>query len=197
MDSLLYLGAGEDESDDDDDEQESEAGEAEEAASSAGAATSASAAAAAAVVDYAALERAGLRVATDLRTTETYKRLGEAEEEEREAKKRQEEQADEDKAVREAAAAAEAERLNPKKIDERLGWKKRFDDTGEGFRQKEKRKRMNGQQARDSNYVVRSCAATRARPALSARAHMASSHFLGLCVAGGGEAETEARHDEL
>ena len=40
-----------------------------------------------------------------------------------------------------------------KKIDERVGYKKRFDTTREDFRTKEKRKRQMGQQNRDGNWV--------------------------------------------
>ena len=43
--------------------------------------------------------------------------------------------------------------LDKRKLDERIGYKKRFDSTGEDFRSKEKRKRQLGQQNRDGNWV--------------------------------------------
>lgn len=46
----------------------------------------------------------------------------------------------------------QSELLDPKKIDERIGYKKRYAETGEDFRAKEKRKRLMGQQNRDGNY---------------------------------------------
>ena len=52
-----------------------------------------------------------------------------------------------------ASLARAAALLDKKKIDEKIGYKKRFDKTGEDFRQKEKRKRQNGQQNRDGNWV--------------------------------------------
>jgi len=107
-----------------------------------------------AVIDFAALERAGYRTSTDLRQTDTYKRLDEAAENEREADaaRHAADQArrDEEKA---AIERAKSELLDPQKIDERIGYKKRYAETGEDFRAKEKRKRLMGQQNRDGNYV--------------------------------------------
>jgi hypothetical protein len=144
MDSLLYLGADEEDDDDDDDEEEEEeeetpAQEPEKKDASAGSGS----------LDFAALQRAGYSTATDLRETATYKLLGEAEEREREAKRLEAEAAAVVEAARlKAAEEAQEALLNQKKQDEKAGYKKRFDQTGENFRAKEKRKREQGQQSR-------------------------------------------------
>ena len=144
MDSLLYLGAGEEDDDDDDDEEEEEeeetpAQEPEKKDASAGSGS----------LDFAALQRAGYSTATDLRETATYKLLGEAEEREREAKRLEAKAAAVVEAARlKAAEEAQEALLNQKKQDEKAGYKKRFDQTGENFRAKEKRKREQGQQSR-------------------------------------------------
>ena len=44
-------------------------------------------------------------------------------------------------------------RLDAKKIDEKIGFKKRYAETGEDFRAKEKRKRDMGQQNSGGDYV--------------------------------------------
>ena len=146
MDSLLYLGAGDGDDDDDEEEEEEEEEEEVGAGPSAGASTGS--------VDYEALERAGLKKTYALTETETYKRLGEEAKrgrEEAEAKRIADEQAEEARLA--AIETMQSELLDKKKIDERLGYKKRYAETGEDFRQKEKRKRSMGQQSRDSNYV--------------------------------------------
>ena len=62
-------------------------------------------------------------------------------------------------AAEEGAAAAETEErartaaMDQKAIDERVGYEKRYDRTKEDFRKKEERKRENGQQNRDGNWV--------------------------------------------
>jgi hypothetical protein len=147
MDSLLHLGLDADGSDSD--ESSSDGDGAAELAPSPREEAGPSAA-----VDYEALQRAGLRAATDLRQTETYQRL-EAEEAEKK-----------DKAAAAAAAAAQAEAerkeaiekanaelLDKKKIDAKLGYEKRYDRTKEDFRAKEARKRAHGQQASSGDYV--------------------------------------------
>lgn len=150
MDSLCYIGAA----DDDDDEEESESEEEVEpepkAQRTAGAGSSSSAA-----IDYDALRRAGFSdTASDLTQTATFQRL----EAESAAKLEAEEtrRKEEERERAEYAAAQEkasAELLNRKKIDESLGYEKRYDRTREDFRTKEKRKRAMGQQNRDGNYV--------------------------------------------
>ena len=143
MDSLLYVGAGDDDSDDDDDDDEDE-DEVEQKKPKTEVAS----------FDYTALERAGYKTTGDLRQTETYQKLTAAEETEREEKQAAKE--------REAAAAAaakaakeekEAELLNQKKLDEKMGWEKRYDRTKEDFRNKEKRKRSQGQQSHGTDWV--------------------------------------------
>ena len=146
MDSLLYVGAADDDDDDDDDDDGESQEEHEEEADEAKPAAPA--------VDYEALQRAGLKATSDLRQTETYQKLTAAEEEEREAKKLAREREAEAKAEAVAAQeAAKSELLNRKKMDEKLGWEKRYDRTKEDFRAKEKRKRDAGQQSRDSSWV--------------------------------------------
>lgn len=153
MDSLLYLGAGEEDDDEDEEEEEPEQEEApapENKASSAGSGS----------LDFAALQRAGYSTATDLRETATYKLLGEAEEREREAKRLEAEAAAEAEAARiKAAEEAQEALLNQKKLDEKAGYKKRYDQTGENFRAKEKRKREQGQQNRYARraFTLRNC----------------------------------------
>ena len=150
MDSLLYLGAGadddndDDDDDDDDDDKEEEPQMQEEMEKKKPDSLVGSGS-----LDFAALQRAGYSTATDLRETATYKLLGEAEEREREAKRMAAEAEAEAEAARvKVMEAAQEELLNQKKIDEKLGYKKRFDQTGENFRAKEKRKREQGQQSR-------------------------------------------------
>lgn len=142
MDSLLYVGAG-DEDDEDDEDDEEEGGEDEPAPDKK-----------APAVDFAALERAGYKATRDLTTTETYQRIAQKEEEDHE-QERLVKQREKEEAAAAAAAKAEAEEelLNRKKIDEKLGWEKRYDRTKEDFRSKEKRKRDMGQQSRDGNWV--------------------------------------------
>ena len=150
MDSLLYLGAGaddEDEDDDDDDDDEETPAELETEQKKADPAGSGS-------LDFAALQRAGYSTATDLRETATYKLLGEAEEREREAKRVAAEAEAEAEAARlKAVAEAQEALLNQKKMDEKQGYKKRFEHTGENFRAKEKRKRSMGQQSSTGDWV--------------------------------------------
>ena len=43
--------------------------------------------------------------------------------------------------------------MDTTKIDEKVGYEKRYDRTKEDFRKKEERKRKNGQQNRDGNWV--------------------------------------------
>ena len=146
MDSLLYVGGADDDDDDDEDDEEEEEGE--EAASAA------EPKAAAPVVDYAALQRAGFSGSAGLASTETYQRLSREEEQvqadklvelEREERERTEAAAAEDK--------ARSNLLDKKKIDERVGYKKRYDETREDFRSKEKRKRQMGQQNSGGDWV--------------------------------------------
>ena len=103
MDSLLYLGAANDDDDDDDDDEDEDEdehegegeGEGEEGGGEGEGdqvvkrkvtqAGEGGGGASQAVIDFAALERAGYRTSTDLRQTDTYKRLDEAAENEREA----------------------------------------------------------------------------------------------------------------
>ena len=146
MDSLLYLGAGADDDDDDDndDDEEEEPQVQEETEKKKPDSLVGSGS-----LDFAALQRAGYSTATDLRETATYKLLGEAEEREREAMRMEAEAEAEAEAARvKVMEAAQEELLNQKKMDEKLGYKKRFDQTGENFRAKEKRKREQGQQSR-------------------------------------------------
>ncbi|KAL1511167.1 hypothetical protein AB1Y20_005983 [Prymnesium parvum] len=147
MDSLLYVGAADG---DDSEEEGEEEGEEEDEASEAGP----SATVQKRELDFAALQRAGYESKSNLTQTATYKRLEEAEREAREKEAEGKAAAREEEARR-AAAAEElrSELLNRKAIDQKLGYKKRFDETGEGFRQKEKRKRELGQQNRDGNWV--------------------------------------------
>ena len=146
MDSLLYLGAGEEE------ESESESAEEEEGQEEQVHADAKPAPPPA--FDYAALQRAGYKESTDLRQTETYQKLTLAEEEGREEKRKAREREEEEAAAAQAAREAhEASLLNPKKIDEKLGWEKRYDRTKEDFRAKEKRKRNMGQQSSTGDWV--------------------------------------------
>ena len=145
MDSLLYLqGAAEGEDEDEDEDEEDE--EPVEAASSAAAAPSS--------IDYAALSRAGYKSATTLTETATYRRLGEEAKEAAEAAEAAAAAAAEAEAARKALLEErQRELLDTKKIDERLGYKKRYDETKEDFRSKEKRKRAAGQQSSAGDYV--------------------------------------------
>eukprot|EP00325_Prymnesiales_sp_UTEX-LB-985_P007959 CAMPEP_0174701930 /NCGR_PEP_ID=MMETSP1094-20130205/6397_1 /TAXON_ID=156173 /ORGANISM="Chrysochromulina brevifilum, Strain UTEX LB 985" /LENGTH=164 /DNA_ID=CAMNT_0015899641 /DNA_START=129 /DNA_END=623 /DNA_ORIENTATION=- len=148
MDSLLYLGAGNDDDDDDDDEEEEE----EEAEAEAEVPTAQ--AKDAVVVDFAALERAGYKAARKLTETETYQRLGEQMEEQKQAEEAKQAMEAEEKAARQAAIEKmQSDLLDVRKIDERIGYKKRYAETGEDFRSKEKRKRERGQQASAGDYV--------------------------------------------
>ena len=141
---MLYVGAGDEDDDDDDDDDDDEEEEVVVAQASSVAPS----------VDYEALQRAGLKATTDLRHTETYQKLTAKEEEAREANTVAAEKAAEAAAAAQAAAeAAKSELLDRKKLDEKLGWEKRYDRTKEDFRAKEKRKRDLGQQSRDGNWV--------------------------------------------
>ena len=143
MDSLLYLGAG------DEEESESESAAEEEQEEQVDAKPAADPA-----FDYAALQRAGYKEATDLRQTETYQKLRMAEEDEREEKRKASEQEAEEEVAAKAAREAEKEALlNQKKADEKNGWEKRYDRTKEDFRAKEKRKRSMGQQSSTGDWV--------------------------------------------
>ena len=150
MDSLAYLGALDDDDDDDDDAE----AEAEGEAGASTTAASATAAAAPPRVDFAALERAGYTGRSDLTETAEFKQK-EAEH----ARAREEKAAAAAAEERERAAAAETEErartaaMDQKAIDERVGYEKRYDRTKEDFRKKEERKRKNGQQNRDGNWV--------------------------------------------
>lgn len=170
MDSLLYVGAADDESDEEQEIEEQEE-ESEEGA------TGPSHPASVQQIDFAALQRAGYESASSLTQTATYKRLEEEEKEAFAAAAAAKATAAEEALRHEAAAEKlrvnhyspvlahvslhlkdrlqmpQSEMLNRKAIDERIGYKKRFDQTGEGFRQKEKRKRELGQQNRDGNWV--------------------------------------------
>ena len=143
MDSLLYVGAGDDDDDDDDDESDDEGQETEEAKAKS-----------APAVDYEALQRAGYKTSTDLRATETYRQLTAKEEEDKEQEKLARAKAAEEKKAAEDARLEEEEYLlNRKKIDEKIGWEKRYDRTKEDFRAKEKRKRDQGQQSSSGDWV--------------------------------------------
>ena len=145
MDSLLYLGAADDDDDDEQEEEEEEADEKKYPRSGAAGSSSVSTS----DIDFAALQRAGYSTSTDLRETETYRLLGEEEDRKREEKKAAAEAAAEAEISRLKAAEEEKEMLlNQKKMDEKIGYKKRFDEKGENFRTKEKRKREIGQQSR-------------------------------------------------
>ena len=151
MDSLLYLGAGDDDDDDDDDQEEEE----EEGTEAVQKAVSVDELKPAALnLSFEALQRAGYSATGSLTETETYKKLSEAEEHAREEKRQQHER-EQAEALEQQRAQEEAQRmlLDTKKIDERLGYEKRFAKTGEDFRAKEKRKRSQGQQGSGSNYV--------------------------------------------
>ena len=87
-------------------------------------------------------------------STDTFQRLTREEDAARVEKAEQVER--EDRERFEAMRAEEEARvalLDKKKIDERVGYKKRFDRTGEDFRTKEKRKRERGQQNSGGDYV--------------------------------------------
>jgi len=91
---------------------------------------------------------------SNLTETQTYKRLEAEEDQARADATAAKAAAEEEEKQRDAAAEkAQSELLNTKAIDEKIGYTKRFDKTGEGFRAKEKRKRDMGQQNRDGNWV--------------------------------------------
>merc|ERR1719469_250285 len=148
MDSLLYVGGADDDDDDEDDDDEGvDAGEGEEAKAAAAAASAPK------PVDFAALQRAGY-ASSSLTSTDTYARLTKEEEETKEEEKKERERADREKV--DAMVADEESRsnlLDKRKLDAKIGYKKRFDETHEDFRSKEKRKRQLGQQNRDGNWV--------------------------------------------
>ena len=132
MDSLLYVGGADD--DDTDDEEEEDEGvdgvEAEEAKAAA------AAAAAPKAVDFAALQRAGYATSS-LTSTDTYARLTKEEEESREEEKREREREEREKFdTMVADEEARSNLLDKKKIDAKIGYKKRFDETHEDFRSK-------------------------------------------------------------
>ena len=149
MDSLLYVGGADDDDTDDEDEDDEgvDVAEAEEVKAAA-AATSAPK-----PVDFAALQRAGYATSS-LTSTDTYARLTKEEEETREEEKKEREREEREKFdARVAEEEARSNLLDKKKIDAKIGYKKRFDETHEDFRSKEKRKRSLGQQNRDGNWV--------------------------------------------
>mmetsp|Transcript_66994 Transcript_66994/g.111304 ORF Transcript_66994/g.111304 Transcript_66994/m.111304 type:complete len:171 (+) Transcript_66994:45-557(+) len=153
MDSLLYVGAADDD-EDEDEEDEDEEGVDDGTCTSVAGTSSTGASSSTAAVDFEALQRAGYSgKMADLSKTGTYMRL----EEEAAAVRQQRTEAAEAEAAaaeeRRQALDAEKRILDRKGIDERIGYEKRFDRTGEGFRAKEKRKRAMGQQNRDGNWV--------------------------------------------
>ena len=148
MDSLLYVGGADDDDDGDDEEEEEEEVQAEEAEEEAKASASAPK-----QVDFAALQRAGY-ASSSLTSTDTYNRL--TKEEEATKQKEKEERERQERERFDAMVAEEEARtslLDKRKLDERIGYKKRYDQTHEDFRSKEKRKRQMGQQNRDGNWV--------------------------------------------
>ena len=91
---------------------------------------------------------------SSLTPTETYERLTKEEESVKAAKAAQQEREDRGRFDEWAAEQdAKSTLLDRKKLDEKLGYTKRYDETSEDFRSKEKRKRQNGQQNRDGNWV--------------------------------------------
>ena len=149
MDSLLYVGGADDNDTDEEDEDDegADVAEAEEAKAAAAAKSAPK------PVDFEALQRAGY-ASSSLTSTDTYARLTKEEEEAREEEKKERER--KEREAFEAKVAEEEARINlldKKKIDARVGYKKRFDETHEDFRSKEKRKRQLGQQNRDGNWV--------------------------------------------
>merc|ERR1719469_1466480 len=132
MDSLLYVGGADDDDDDDEDDDDEgvDAGEGEEAKAAAAAASAPK------PVDFAALQRPGYATSS-LTSTDTYARLTKEEEETREREREEREKFD----ARVAEEEARSNLLDKKKIDAKIGYKKRFDETHEDFRSKEKRKR--------------------------------------------------------
>jgi hypothetical protein len=150
MDSLLYVGGADDTDEDDEDDEGADVADAEEAEAAAAAAAAKSAPK---PVDFEALQRAGY-ASSSLTSTDTYARLTKEEEEAREEEKKERER--KEREAFDAKVAEEEARINlldKKKIDARVGYKKRFDETHEDFRSKEKRKRQLGQQNRDGNWV--------------------------------------------
>ena len=94
MDSLLYLdGAADDDDDDDDDDEDDDVGEVEQKSKPAP------------KLDYAALQRAGLKEATKLTDTATYKRLEDEEAAARERREEEAKEAEEEEARQKAAVA--------------------------------------------------------------------------------------------
>jgi len=152
MDSLVLLGVGgedDDDDDDDDDDEDEEDGEEQEEA---GGAPQQAASRASTSLDYEALQRAGYSgKLADLSQTGTYKRLEEEEAAAREQREEAQRLAEAEVAL--PAVTEESKILSREEIDKKVGYKKRFDATGEGFRAKEKRKRALGQQNRDGNWV--------------------------------------------
>lgn len=145
MDSLVYLGAIEDESEEEGEEDSIEEQHQQEPKRSASKQPT---------LDYEALQRAGYKSAGNLKESDTYKKLEEQDARTREGEELAREAAEAAAAERAAALEAEKSRLlNPKKLDESLGYEKRYAKTQESFRNKEKRKRDIGQQSRDGNWV--------------------------------------------
>ena len=96
----------------------------------------------------------GYAGSSSLTSTETYERLTKEEESAKAAKAAQQEREDRERFDEWAAEQdAKSTLLDRKKLDENLGYTKRYDETREDFRSKEKRKRQNGQQNRDVNWV--------------------------------------------
>ena len=143
MDSLLYILGGCDEGEDDDDSDEVN-GDHPPSVSAAGPSQ----------IDFASLSRAGYKSATNLTDTDTYKRLDQEAKETKEAELAAEAaEAEADRTRKEALELAQRELLDVRKIDERVGHKKRYSETKEDFRDREKRKRAAGQQSREGSFV--------------------------------------------
>ena len=138
MDSLLYIEGGCDEGESEDDDSDEVNGDHPPSASTAGPSQ----------IDFASLSRAGYKSATNLTDTETYKRLDKEAKETNEAA-----EAEAERTRKEALELAQRELLDVKKIDERVGHKKRYAETKEDFRDREKRKRAAGQQSREGSFV--------------------------------------------
>jgi hypothetical protein len=144
MDSLLYIEGGCDEGESEDDDSDEVNGDHPPSASTAGPSQ----------IDFASLSRAGYKSATNLTDTETYKRLDKEAKETKEAETAAEAaEAEAERTRKEACELAQRELLNVKKIDERVGHKKRYAETKEDFRDREKRKRAAGQQSREGSFV--------------------------------------------
>lgn len=138
MDSLLYIEGGCDEGESEDDDSDEVNGDHPPSVSAAGPSQ----------IDFASLSRAGYKSATNLTDTDTYKRLDQEAKETNEAA-----EAEAERTRKEALELAQRELLDVRKIDERVGHKKRYAETKEDFRDREKRKRAAGQQSREGSFV--------------------------------------------